>query len=539
MTATLEETPTITDENAGIPPFLLDLMGRIEMEPTFKSERGLLYSFAAPKPPAEELHAAISEIGAAVKSNEFEVLVKPETVTFRSITRTSGINRYSKKQYTSWKTDVSTTYSFKTVRHGHRVLRIYKHLTRTQRYRGSFTNATGEYVQRQKLGYGGDVPDFFMQEKSEESANKWTRWALPRDEHARASKFAAWAMYQILKELDPTNPAFNAVSFFPTAAYPVLQLFPNSILNVEAIRACIPKNFSLHTEPDVKKFIRKNFGEDGIRKDMVKAVVNTTDINALFLAAQLKELFPLDWLRDLVKNPLDFAIYNTETTYTPENTEGLKALLGQLTLPQRKRLLVEKRNNRDEAVLRYLIRDAVRIYSQLNREQKQEYRGTIDYSSWHTLHDTLAEVRRDIDDAQTILRSYEGIEWGDKTYMAKLHDTSYVLDGETYTITAPRSRHDLTDWGRKMHNCIGSYYYQVSHHDTNVFAVCKNNELFGNIEIDTAGTIRQYMQKYNVPVPHEHETALLQHIENVEADLKKRLRVQEAMKNRKQKAVTV
>lgn len=548
MTSAVMETPNevaTLDENAGIPPFLLDLMGRIDMEPTFKSERGLLYSFRPEQRNPDRY-------GGAEKTIQYEVLVKPETVTLRVITETCGINQHSQKIYRSWKTDRTLSMSLKAEKYGHRVLRIYENIAKTRKYNGSFTNATARFSEFFNLNVEDGISDYFELENVKPE-HRFTR--TPTLQH-KVYTFAGWALYQVLRELDPTNPAFTARSFANTAAYPVLQLFPNSALNVNKIRECLPKNYSLHSELDVKKFITKAFGPEGVRKDMVKAVVSTTDIGAIFLAARLKELFPLDWLRDVVKSPSEYVIYNPEVAYTERTTVGLIALLSSLTLPQRKRLLVEtleqaKTGRRVGGVapreisaetLRGAVQDSIRMFSGLNPEQREEYGTRIDYSSWEGLHTTLIQVTNEIRTKEDAHVHSQRFDLGD-TYMTKLNETSYVVDGETYQIFAPKHRHDLNRWGNEMHNCIASYHRHVQSHETNVFGIYHNDGLFANVEISNKGGIVQHMQKYNSPSPQEHFDALADHIKAVDEKIKKKQaegkRIAEAQKRRQQRQLAV
>lgn len=550
MTAAVMENPTeveVQDENAGIHPFLINLMGRIDVKPTFKSERGLLYSFRPEQRNPDRF-------GGAEKTIQYEVLIKPETVTLRIITETCGVNPHSQKIYRSWKTDRVLNLSLKAEKYGHRVLRIYETITRTKKYGGSFTNATARYSEYFNLDLEGGISDYFAVEHVKSEA-AFSRFRNPNSQEI-AYAFAGWAFYQVFRNLDPTNPAFIARSFANSAAYPVLQMFPNSAFNVDKIRECLPKNYSLHSELDMKKFITKAFGSDGVRKDMVKAVVSTTDIGAIFLAAQLKELFPLDWLRDVMKAPSEYVIYNPSVAYTERATAGLFALLSSLTLPQRKRLLVEKIEQAKISkrvggaapreittdTLHRGVTDSIRMFSGLNPEQKEEYRNRIDYSSWECLHDTLIQVTNEIRAKEDAHVHSQKFELGE-TYMAKLNDTSYEVDGETYQIFAPKNRLDLNKWGNEMHNCIASYHRNVNSHNTNVFGVYHKDVLFANVEISNTGGIVQHMQKYNSRSPQEHFDALAGHIKAVDEKIQKKKaddkRIAEAQKKSRERQLAV
>lgn len=550
MTVAVMEAPTeveVLDENAGIPPFLRDLMGRIEMEPTFKSERGLLYSFR----PEQRFP---DRFGGAEKTIQYEVLVRPETVTLRIITETCGVNPHSNKIYRSWKTDRILNLSLRSEKYGHRVLRVYENIARTKKYHGSFTNATARFSEYFNLNMKDKISDIFALGHVKSAAAS-SRFRNPNSQEI-AYAFAGWAFYQVFRELDPSNPAFSARSFATAASYPVLQMFPNSTFNVTAIRSCLPKNYSLHSELDMKKFIVKVFGEEGVRKDMVKAVVSTTDIGGIFLAAQLKNLFPLDWLRDFMKSPEEHVIYNPEVTYTETATTGLMALLSSLTLPQRKRLLVEKlesakASERAGEVTPYRasaesrrrsVKDSLRMFSGLNPEQKEEYKARIDYSSWELLHTTLIQVTNEIRTKEDAQVHSQRFDLGD-TYMTKLNETSYEVDGEIYRILAPKHRHDLNKWGNEMHNCIASYHRKVEEHRTNVFGIYNNDVLFANVEISNDGRIVQHMQKYNSPSPEEHFDALAGHIKATDEAIKKRKaqdkKIAEAQKRGSQKQLAM
>lgn len=534
MTVAVMETPTeveVQDENAGIHPFLLDLMSRIDMKPTFKSGRGLLYSFRPEQRNPDRY-------GGTEKTIQYEVLIKPEIVTLRTVTETCGVNHHSNKIYRSWKTDRAISLSLKAEKHGHRVLRIYENITKTRKYNGSFTNATARYAGNFDIDVKNGMPDRFDLDQVKPE-HTFTR--TPTLQH-KAYTFVGWVLYQIFRELDPSHPAFNARSFATTAAYPVLQLFPNSSFEVDKIRGCLPKKYSLHGELDVKKFIITAFGPEGVRKDMVKAVLSTTDINSLFLAARLKELFPLDWLRDFVKNPLTHMIYDYKKIYTEDSVQGMVGLLSSLTLPQRKRLLVEKIPEGEFGNHDFLIRDSIRMFSDLNPEARTEYSARIDYSSWNNLHETLIQVSTEIRGKEASIVSSRKFDL-DGTYMEKLHETSYEVEGGTYKLFAPKNGYDLSKWGNEMHNCIGSYRNQINDKRTNVFAVYHNDVLFANVEISNNGGIVQHMQKYNSRSPQEHFDALAEHIKAVDEKIKKKKaenkRIAEAQNRRRQRELAV
>lgn len=539
---TMEKEAKTDPTDSNIHPFLVDLMGRINMEPTFATERGLLYSFR----PSERIEPDPVMQGTK-KDFEYEVLIKPETITYREIEHTTGYNFKSKepKVYHNWKTRRAVYMSLKHEKFGHRVLRIYEQLGRTKKFRGSFTNATAKLAGT----FEADTTEADLKNLS--VFDPKTIIGISGYRQKRSQLFADWALFQLLQELDPTSRALEAKNSAQYAAYPMLQLFPKSELNMRLIRASLPKNFSLHDEPDAKKFISKVFGTDGVRKDMVKATVGTEDINSLFLAARLKELYPLDWLRDLVANPNEHLIYDHRVIYSIENTEGLVALLSPLSVPQRKRLLVEKVNSSTDKILGLrLVRDSIQMMSQLNPEQREQ--GRFDYTSWKTFHDTIVEVFNEIKDAEELKNGSAKLDW-EGTYMERLNDRAYVLEGEAYTLKAPTHKNQLKKWGNEMHNCIGSYFHQVQAKRTNVFGVyADDGTLFGNIEIANQGWISQYMNKYNRPAPEPHITSLtmlveaeaIEHQEKLAQEAKRRKeedRIKKAQDNhsKRQTAMTV
>lgn len=522
MTDELKEPEAGTDENAGLHPFLLDLMSRIEMEPVFKNERGLLYKFRG-----ERLYP--DSYGGAVKTTEYDVLIKHDAVTLRTVTETCGVNRKSNKIYRNWKTERSLHMSLRAEKYGHRVLRFYENVPKSRKYKGSFMNVTSNFSDDYlEIKPGITNSDNFAAPQSLPSVPSFRQITGLRNQ---AINFSSWVLHQIFLALDPTNPAFLARSFGSAAAYPVLQMFPKSEFNITGLRECLPKNYSLHSELDVKKFITKAFGSEGHRKDMVKAVVNTTNLNAIFLLRNLKELFPLDWLRDVMKTPTEYVIYNPKEIYTERATAGLHSLLAYLTLPQRKRLLLEKlrpEEKRNELIYKQSIhdrhrdiRDALRMFNGLNPEQREEHKNRIDYSSWSNLHDTLIQLTNELRMKEDARVNSTRIEWGE-TYMALLNDTSYEVDGVEYLIRSPKHRHDLNRWGNEMHNCIASYHYQVIEHSTNVFGIYTKEGLFANVEINNSGQIMQHMQKYNSPSPNEHIDAMSAHIGKVHEEYLKR-----------------
>lgn len=469
-------------------PFLFDLRNRINLSPTAVSDKELLYSFSA------DLDSAWQEIwGDTQEVMAFEVAITSETVTCRTLYNMIFRDSSGRYKVQSRRVTRETVLSLENEQQGHRILRIFKPTSPETELKSSFVDVTESQVSSYMgLHWGENVFDLNILQIG-------GRLSFAGQV---AHLLADWAVYQLLQELDCTNPALKAENPFPVAAYPLLRLFPKGRLFVGNIIRALPKGLSIHEEVDVKVLIAKIFGTDGVRKDMVKAVLTTPNFNSILLAGQLKELYPIEWLRDLIASPDERHIFNPSATYSVERTAKLVSLLESLTLPQRKRLLLDKNSSgRHNEWLEY---DVLGMFSQLNVDQKEHYRSEIDYSSWEKLHDSLTKVSNKIRKLEELADGPTPINL-ERTYMEKLDGVTYTLEGETYTLQAPKYRHELDNWGEELNNCIGSYYRYLMKSVTNVFGVYSaDGTLFGNIEITLHGRLSQYMTQGNAEAPEEH-----------------------------------
>jgi hypothetical protein len=115
---------------------------------------------------------------------------------------------------------------------------------------------------------------------------------------------------------------------------------------------------------------------------------------------------------------------------------------------------------------------------------------------------TLTELH-DYYSKETLKLQHKNFEL--KTCKQALPLDNIHLDG--MVIRIPKTNHELLEWGRQMHNCIGSYGRRVGEDNRILLGITRDGKLIYNIEI-TGKRIRQFYAKHNSP-PNQEDYDLI------------------------------
>lgn len=518
-------------------PALLGIKNEVPyMTPIFNSEKGLMYVFGAVS--ADIIRAELGKYNSeevlkdfpeqTYKRNQYEVHIREETVTIKTVELTVGRNHYSNEPYQAYKVVSSFIFSIKQKKNDHRILRSYSHQQKTRKHRGHFFNNTATSVGSfgHTLNSMLNLPANLNSSSAEETpywAGSYAEIMSGKNKYALTSTdaqlFAIWSLYRLVKFYEPENLSLSSTNFFAGLAYPSLALFPEcNVYDLHAQSILNTKNFG--QEPDIKQFIAKHLGKKNVRKDVIKAVLQTKNVSAIFLVRALSNTVPIEWLLPLLSGADDNALIKSLPTLRTTNfIDNVEAFFSKITLPQRQRLLKKTLGKANGS---WVVNDTIRQYLMYNEEDHfVANKGRIDFTNWRTLHDSISHIVREITHPKVVF---------DKsgTYMEILDKTFYTFNDCHYDVVAPADSFMLSDWGHRMSNCIGSYGSSLEGKHTNLFAIYKNGEMFGNIELSPQGALRQYYAHHNSNVPQEEHKAFLAHFEAKVKESKEKLELEAA-----------
>lgn len=527
-------------------PALLGIKNEVPyMTPIFNSEKGLMYVFGATS--LEKIRDELSVYNSeeimkdfperTYKRNQYEVHIREETVTIKTIELTIGRNHHSNEPYQSYKAVSSFIFSVKQKKNDHRILRSYSHQQKTRKHRGHFYNNTsmtvGSFGRVVNSLY--NLPASNLPASNLPEVNSLAESILWEESFASiregknsyavnlptvAQLFAIWSLYRLLKFHEPDHPALPQTNFFAGLAYPALALFPDcNVDDMYSQNLLNTKNFGI--EPDIKQFISKHLGKKNVRKDVIKAILKSNEPSSVFLVSALNRTVPIEWLLPLLESGNESGLVKAmpKSQNVSGFIEDVEDFFSKITLPQRQRLLKKTLENQDG---RWVITDTIRqyrLYSENDHFVKNKR--NIDFTNWRTLHDSVTRIVQEITHPKIVF---------DKsgTFMEILDKTSYQFNGCNYDVVAPADSYMLSEWGQRMGNCIGSYGSSVQGKHTNLFAVYKSGEMFGNVELSNDGRLNQYYARHNSNIPQDEHKAFLAHFEAKVKESKEKLELEAA-----------
>lgn len=250
-------------------------------------------------------------------------------------------------------------------------------------------------------------------------------------------------------------------------AYPVLREAPHWDAVAGMSQALRQHN--------VQDFTRVAFGNTRYRKDLVKAIASAPNLNGVWLAHELKTTFPIDWLIPVAAIGLPQL----------EGFKRIKEFMRWLPEYAGKKLVAEWTARDSRFFFPRWEEDTLKSWAAILKEKPNYELGAYRVTNWRDLHDHLAR------ELTKIGREDREIT---PTKLAK------KLDGKSadgIRLVHPKSTHELIDWGRDMHNCIGGYDREALSGRSVLFAVMRGDEMIGNMELTPKGSIRQLVGDYN------------------------------------------
>lgn len=436
-----------------------------DLEPSQVTDKAIVYTFDE-----------IPEI------RRTRVVFLEKTVIFSRENLIRGINKHSKAEYTRWNAEVKNYFSLKQEKNGVPFLQVYSPTKiRDKKYK-VIRNTTPVSLKGLINGVGGNIPPYDI------------------------LLLGLLRINAILTETEIPETKDQQLRKLVSLAYPPAVFFEN--IDIEKMTRSISNSSSLwRGNTDIKEYIRNNYGVKAIRKDMVKAVVNSSTPEALQTLPLFKNVVPVDWMIMILRNPEKFGLGRLNVSYY-HNTNHLplrsvmKTFFKMLTTAQKKKLFLT-----EQTIDPYFLKDTITMMEGIGLTAVKNELPNLNLSSWRALHDSLVEVQqnRDCKD-QKVPQS--GVT-------KRLDTTTFTLGEEQYEIRSPKTTKELFYWGREMGNCIGSYGPRVATGATKVFAIYGKKGLVANLEYNR-GRIVQLVEKFNQPVSPEMKQAVAKELEKAE-----------------------
>lgn len=247
-------------------------------------------------------------------------------------------------------------------------------------------------------------------------------------------------------------------------AYPVLSL-KDEWRAVQGISAGLRSS-------DIRGLVEGSLGKSRYRKDVAKAVVNSTSLNGLAVASSLKTVVPVDWLIPVI------ASFRHEIMW---NRDEFRALMTRLPDHQKRLLLADMGNTQPNGVRTMWITDSLRSIHQMPPGDLPRA------TTWREFHDILVPRAR-------ALGSYrENQEIPQKGVSKK-------LDGLTTAgleLRSAKDTHELVRWGEEMSHCIGSYGGDAVRGASHLFGLFEGEKMIANLEVAPGGRVRQFYGRFN------------------------------------------
>lgn len=239
---------------------------------------------------------------------------------------------------------------------------------------------------------------------------------------------------------------------------------------------------------------RNLFGKSRYRKDLVKAVAETT-LLGLFIAWSMRGLVPVDWLVDLMRRC---------QRQQEDQEQAMRRRYGRtIKFPIRPHL-----RGLDTPTLRRLARTADGATSaSLLDLARMRVAPPRRVRSWTELHDHTAGAGRN---ARYLMRRHELPEISKKR-AKEIHQARDSLSETTaggLQVFAADDGEILLSWGREMGNCIAGYQRFMHTGQSHLLGVYADKKLVGNVEIATHRdssvlTLIQMLGPFNKHMPRE------------------------------------
>lgn len=259
----------------------------------------------------------------------------------------------------------------------------------------------------------------------------------------------------------------------------------------------------LLAQVDAATLTKAVFGERQHRKDLVKSVggileyaPNDVTSFSLLMGRAISGTVPIDW----VVSWLPMITRSTDSVrgreFESSRLPVARRMFKSMSDKQRRRLITTDGDLHG-------FRDTVRMFERIQQVDNTYKLLDTQFTSFKELHNVLARDERRLQEPL--------IELGYTGKAKKL-----VGNHGEYRIIAPKTNHDLIDWGTQMRNCIGGYGYHVASGQSALYAVEKDGEMIANIELHPkTGNVRQLLGKYNSSIEPTDRSNITEIIQSV------------------------
>lgn len=355
------------------------------------------------------------------------------------------------------------------------------------------------------------------------------------DEHYALARLLIWAAYPTLREFAEAGYRCTSVpgSLSPAFRQPNLRAFAQALtgstgrLMVRRLAESLQRDGRQEGQGLIDHMLKGN----GYFLDMSDAdgtrppVPNYLNYDNLVLVQLLKGRVPVDYLQEVLTWPMAIPYYRSRRAEGPmgtylnvlaqllgrtKNFKQVRKILGHYTPRRQMRLLqdlacppghmVNFYNPIDGAFQE--LQDSLRI---LHEAEREGYQVTLppDPRTWEDIHDHLMRENNQ----HFLARHQERLEFpGTEAPPPAANDDLnppeawLKLEGTPagpFTLTVPRTRTQLREWGAEMRHCIGGYGGEMQQRRCLLLGLLKDGKLVYNLEITNGGILRQFYGKAN------------------------------------------
>lgn len=230
---------------------------------------------------------------------------------------------------------------------------------------------------------------------------------------------------------------------------------------------------------NLRGLIEGTLGKRNYRKDVARSLASAPSLDGLWLARELRNTVPIDWLVPVLARPFNRA---------NDNWWDWTAVRGSLSA-NLARLPFEQRRGLTQDLTAAWIPDIIDTIRQL--QQIPDAAEIPRVRTWRELHDEIAPVHRTYAQYQKN-REIEPIK------VAKKLDQLQI---DNLTLKHAKDTDELLNWGREMSHCIGGYGSAAVAGRSALFGLYEGEQLVANLEIDPRGDVRQFYGRFNATPP--------------------------------------
>lgn len=242
---------------------------------------------------------------------------------------------------------------------------------------------------------------------------------------------------------------------------------------------------------DIQEFTRKLFGKTRYRKDLVRAVAQTTNPDLLKNAYWMRGFVPIDWIIKYLKANKDARRHYVKLPIRP----GFR----NMTMNQRKAVVDYMCVPNNDL---YFVEDLLKFASDLPKETVQKVK-----MKPSTLYDAHIQLSRELTKVKTDNTTIKPTRLAQRISEIDWSDTGFTME-------PAKTAHQIIDWGTEMNHCIGSYTRSAESGTYTLTGLYRDGKLFGNAMFEKRSCV-QIFGKNNQYLPDEVLKAVIEKLDNI------------------------